>query len=138
MFFIKTHFTFATLRNKAFTQIIEHTPCCILAASAGAIGIPALSHNPVLELGFALGGAIAGEHIGHSLAKKFNWHHACGGPLASKRIFGIPKDYIVALSIGLATWGGHQALFHDHGDHHHQAVKEIHDHGPHGHDHAPH
>lgn len=136
----------ANFRNKAITQVIEHLPCCLLSAGAGLIGLSALNHNPMLELGFALGGAIAGEHIGHNLAKKFNWEHDCGGPLASKKIIGIPKDYLIAISIGLITWGGHQVFFHDH-THERTAsatasadniltAQKTHDHSHH--DHAPH
>jgi hypothetical protein len=54
---LHSHFSLASVKTKGLTLAIEHAPCCLLSFAAGFIGIAALNHNPVIELGFAIGGA---------------------------------------------------------------------------------
>jgi hypothetical protein len=105
---LRLPFSLSAVKTKGLTLAIEHAPCCILSFAAGFIGLPMLTHNPVIELGFAVGGAVAGEHIGHRLFSK----HTHGSGLGSA-----VKRYGIALAFGLASWGAHQALFHDHHPH---------------------
>jgi hypothetical protein len=122
---LKTHFNLRSVKTKGLTLLIEHGPCCILSVAAGFIGLPMLAHNPVLELGFAIGGAFTGEYIGHRLFHRKSEGHK--PPVSRWRRYG------VALAFGLASWGIHQAVFHkdahphDHHEHHH--------HHDHKHDH---
>lgn len=115
---LKTHFNLRSLKTKGLTLLIEHLPCCILSVAAGFIGLPLLNHNPVIELGFAIGGAITGEYVGH---KYFLKHKHPETTMHQFRRYGL------SLLFGLASWGLHQKLFHHHHDedHHH---KEHHDH----------
>lgn len=119
MIALRQHFNLRSLKTKGLTLLIEHGPCCILSAAAGFIGVHGLAHNPMLELGFAVGGAFAGEYIGHRLFHKGKDHG--GGRWQGAR------RYALALAFGLASWGVHQKVFHKH----------DHDHGTcHGHDHT--
>lgn len=99
-------FNINALKSKALTLVIEHAPCCILSLAAASVGLPFLNHNPAIELGFALGGAVIGEHIGHKYLIK-NHTHADGWKSHVKR-------YGFALAFGVASWGVHQTFFHDH------------------------
>ncbi len=113
---LKPSFNLRSLSARGLGLAIEHLPCCILTVVAASIGIPFLSHNPLLELGFAIGGAVTGEYIGHKYI--FNKHCAHGGHSHEGRK-DVAKRYAIALAIGLTTWGAHQALFHKHSDAHH-------------------
>lgn len=105
-------FNMASIKTKGVALIIEHAPCCILSVAAGLIGVSSLNHNPVLELGFAVGGAITGEYLGHKYFFKNCQHDSVSDKIA------VIKRYGIALSFGLLTWGAHQIIFHDHGHHH--------------------
>ena len=116
---LKNAFNLRSMGTKALTLTIEHAPCCILSFAAGFVGLPLLNHNPTIELGFALGGAVIGEHIGHKL---FSKNHSHGHGWGSKI-----KRYGLALSFGVASWGVHQTFFHDHQNHDNTHSHEIHD-----------
>lgn len=92
------------MSGKGLGLLIEHLPCCLLSLAAAAIGIPFLNHNSVLELGFAVGGALLGEYIGHRFIFKKTCHTGTSA-------HGI-RRYSLALAIGLVTWGLHQAFLH--------------------------
>ena len=112
---LKPTFNLRSLSARGLGLAIEHLPCCILTVVAASIGIPFFSHNPVLELGFAVGGAMIGEYVGHKYI--FNKH--CGhGDHHHEGRKDIAKRYAIALAIGLTTWGAHQAFFHKHSDTH--------------------
>ena len=93
------------LGARALALIIEHTPCCLLTILAASIGLPLLRHNPLIEFGFAIGGALVGEYIGH----RYILRHTHPETPAHKR-----QRYMIALAIGLTTWAIHQILFHQH------------------------
>jgi hypothetical protein len=95
----------ATFRARGLALMIEHAPCCLLTAIAATIGLPLLNHNPVIELGFAIGGAMIGEYVGH----RYILRHTCPETHAHT-----VQRYAIALAIGLITWGLHQILFHQH------------------------
>lgn len=119
---LRISFNMSAIKTKGLTLLIEHAPCCLLSLAAGFIGLSAFNHNPVLELGFALGGAVVGEHIGHKyFAKKHT--HKPGWKSQAKR-------YGLSLLFGLTSWGGHQVAFHDDHDHsaHPTEVQESHQH----------
>lgn len=102
-------------KSKGLALLIEHAPCCLLSLLSGLIGIHALNHNPLLEFGFAVGGAIVGEYIGH------RYFHgaaeaATGTHVPHFRRHDTLKRYGLALAIGLFTWGLHQQFFHGHHD----------------------
>lgn len=109
---IKPPLRLRNLSARGLGLAIEHLPCCILTVIAASIGIPFLSHNPVIELGFAIGGAFVGEYIGH----KFIFKHHCNGDAchrAESRRHMLSR-YVIALAIGLSTWAAHQVVFHHH------------------------
>lgn len=118
---LRTRFNLSAIKTKGLTLLIEHGPCCLLSAAAGFIGVSTFNHNPILELGFALGGAVAGEYLGHKYFAK-NCHHGAGWKSTAKR-------YGLSLMFGLASWGVHQAVFHDHNhdehDHHSQVIEQT-------------
>ena len=119
---IAAHFNKESLKTKGFTLLLEHSPCCLLIFGAGVLGAySAFNHNPVLEFGFAVGGAIAGEHFGHKW-----FHKEC---CIDETWRGTVKRYSMALCFGVASWGAHQVLLHDHNDteeHNHQITQHIH------------
>jgi hypothetical protein len=118
---LRSKFNLSAIKTKGLTLLIEHAPCCILSFAAGFIGISILNHNPILELGFAIGGAIIGEHIGHKYFVK-NHTHKPGWKSKAKR-------YGASIAFGLASWGVHQAAFHDHNAHGHDtALEQTHQH----------
>lgn len=123
MIALRQHFNLRSIKTKGLTLLIEHGPCCILSAAAGFIGVHGLAHNPMLELGFAVGGAFAGEYIGHRLFHKGHDHEKQGTAPWKGKV----RRYALALTFGLASWGVHQQLFHKH-DHDHDTC--------HGHDHT--
>lgn len=98
-----------SFKTRGLTLLIEHSPCCILSFAAGLVGISFLNHNPMLELGFALGGAVVGERIGHHIFHKGEHHHHGWKDTA--------RRYGLSLMFGLASWGVHQQFLHN--DHHH-------------------
>jgi hypothetical protein len=104
---LSNHFNWASFKSKSLTLLIEHSPCCLLSFASGFLGVSVLNHNPVLELGFALSGALIGDHIGH---KYFN-QDCCKDDKKSENKL---RRYALALSFGLASWGAHQMFFHDH------------------------
>ena len=113
---LKTSFNLRSLSARSLGLAIEHLPCCILTVVAASIGIPFLSHNPVLELGFAIGGAMIGEYVGH----KYIFNRHCGNHSHEGRSH-TARRYAIALAIGLTTWGAHQMIFHTdrHAEHGH-------------------
>lgn len=113
---LKPTFNIRSLSARGLGLAIEHLPCCLLTVVAASIGIPFLSHNPALELGFAVGGAMIGEYIGHKYI--FNKQCAHGGHGHESRK-DTAKRYAIALAIGLTTWGAHQAFFHKPSEHNH-------------------
>lgn len=119
---IRPSFNLRSLSARGLGLAIEHLPCCILTVVAASIGIPFLSHNPVLELGFAVGGAMIGEYVGHKYI--FNKHCGHGGHSHEERT-DTAKRYAIALAIGLTTWGAHQVFFHKHSDAHDTHVAEA-------------
>lgn len=106
----KRRFDRRHLPAKGLALLIEHLPCCILSMVAASIGLPFMRHNPVIELGFAVFGAIFGEWIGHKYFLKNHTHDH--GLRATFMRYGF------ALSLGLTTWWLHQIFFHHH-DHGH-------------------
>ncbi|MCS5596320.1 MAG: hypothetical protein VYC19_11380 [Pseudomonadota bacterium] len=121
---LRSHFSFASAKSKALTLAIEHAPCCLLSFAAGFVGIAALNHNPLIELGFAIGGAFIGDHVSHRYFNK--------NCQTSQTKWGRAKRYSLTLCFGLASWGAHQMLFHDdHVHHDHMTppahVEEVHD-----------
>lgn len=119
MIALRQHFNLHSVKTKGLTLLIEHGPCCILSFSAGLIGLPGLNHNPVLELGFALGGAVVGEFAGSRLFHKHaHAHEAMGRTL---------RRYGLSLLFGVASWGVHQKFMHQDHDHAHPA-QETHRH----------
>lgn len=114
---LRSIFNWHGMSGKAIALVLEHLPCCLLSVAAAAVGIPFLNHNTLLELGFAIGGAIAGEYIGHKyIFKKYCADHTAE-PAA--------RRYAIALAIGLTTWGAHQIFLHEPAERHASA----HDHG---------
>jgi len=111
-------FNFQSMKGKAIALTLEHAPCCLLSIGASYIGVNTLNHNPALELGFAVGGAIIGEKIGHKLF--------CHGHDSSWR--DTAKRYGISLAFGLSTWGIHQQYFHHDVDKDHAGHVERHDH----------
>ncbi len=95
----------ARLKAQTLALTIEHAPCCLLTAVAASIGLPLLRHNPLIELGFAMGGALIGEFVGHRYILR---HTHC------ETVRHVWQRYLIALAIGLITWGLHQILFHEH------------------------
>ncbi len=118
---LRKHFNVRALTIKGATLLAKEIPCVALAGAAGFIGIPGLSHNPVLELGIALGGAVAGEYVGGKIFK--SCVHEKGWKAQARR-------YGLSLVFGVATWGLHQKLLHRGHEHEH----EHHEH--HGHRHG--
>lgn len=108
---IKSSFNLRSLSARGLGLAIEHLPCCILTVIAASIGIPFLRHNPAIELGFAVGGALIGEYVGH----KYIFNKRCVHPGHSHETRRHAAGrYALALAIGLSTWGLHQAFFHKH------------------------
>lgn len=105
---LRRTFNLRSLKTKALTLLIEHGPCCIFSLVAGAVGLPFLNHNPALEMGFALGGAVVGEYIGHRL---FHKHEGGQSHMPTWKRYGL------SLMFGVASWGAHQILLHDHAAH---------------------
>ncbi len=103
-------FNWHGMSGKAIALVLEHLPCCLLSIGAAAVGIPFLNHNTYLELGFAIGGAIAGEYIGH----KYIFKKHCDGHAATPA----GRRYAIALAIGLTTWGAHQVFLHEPAERH--------------------
>lgn len=103
---LRSHFSLASIKTKGLTLAIEHSPCCLLSFAAGFIGVAALHHNPLLELGFAIGGALIGDHVAHKYIKKDCVHNHTN--------WGKVKRYSLSVCFGLASWGAHQLLLHDH------------------------
>lgn len=103
---LRMQFNLQAVKTKGLTLMIEHAPCCLLSIVGGLVGVSAFNHNPVLELGFALGGAVVGEYIGHKYFAK-NCTHKSDFRTTAKR-------YGLSLAFGLASWGAHQAFLHDH------------------------
>lgn len=95
-------------KSKLISLCIEHLPCCLLSAMAGFLSIPWFNHNPLIELGFAVGGALIGEYIGHRIFCAHDHKQTARKTLLR---------YAFALAIGIASWGVHQVLFHDHSGH---------------------
>jgi hypothetical protein len=123
---LRLRFNMQSLKTKGLTLLIEHSPCCILSFGAAMIGVPFLRHNPVIELGFAIGGAIVGEHIGHKYFHKHTGAHDAHGHSHEKEGWrGLCVRYGLALTFGLASWGVHQVYFHDHGHHHDHAETAV-------------
>jgi hypothetical protein len=118
---LRTHFNLASFKTKGLTLLIEHSPCCLLSFASGFVGMSALAHNPALELGFALGGALIGDHIGHKYLNK----DCCKD---DKKVDNKLRRYSLALCFGLASWGAHQVLIHDHDTHSVEPHEIIHDH----------
>lgn len=126
---INVKFNASALKTKGLSLLIGHGPCCGLSFVAGLMAIPGFSHNPLIELCFALGGAAAGEYVGHKYFVKEHAHKSGWKPTA--------KRYGLSLLFGLAAWGVHQAVFHNH-DHDHDHATEHHQHTTdkcHDHDH---
>lgn len=119
---LKPSFNLRSLSARSLGLAIEHLPCCILTVVAASIGIPFLSHNPLLELGFAVGGAMIGEYVGHKYI--FNKHCGHAGHDHESRK-SVAKRYAIALAIGLTTWGAHQALFHKNSHPHETHASEV-------------
>jgi hypothetical protein len=115
---VKMIFNLRALSGKGIALVLEHLPCCLLSLAAASVGIPFLNHNTYLELGFAIGGAIAGEYIGHRYI--FNKH--CHGHKSAPAW----RRYAIALAIGLATWGAHQIYLHEPAERHVHAPAEVH------------
>ncbi|MES2729627.1 MAG: hypothetical protein V4621_05970 [Pseudomonadota bacterium] len=95
----------AVIKSRSLALLIEHMPCCLLTAVAASVGLPLLRHNPPLEFAFAIGGAMIGEFIGH----RYILQHDHPETKAHRG-----QRYMIALAIGLITWGLHQLLFHKH------------------------
>lgn len=96
-------------RRRSVPLIIEHLPCCVLSFLAGFVGVAFLHHNPVLELAFAIGGALIGEKLAH---KFFLTQENCpcdDNHSSSKYKL---KGYALAITIGVISWGIHQIFFH--------------------------
>lgn len=106
---LRPSFNLRSVSARGLGLAIEHLPCCLLTVAASMIGIPFLSHNAALELGFAIGGALIGEYVGH----KYFFKKSCGDGTHTHS--HTARRYAIALAIGLATWGAHQVfLHHDH------------------------
>ena len=109
-------FNIRSIQGKAIALTLEHAPCCLLSLTAGMIGVHGFEHNPAIELGFAVGGAFAGEYLGHKI---FGCHHA-------STVRDTIKRYGISLTFGLATWGIHQELLHHpHEEHHYHVSNEA-------------
>ena len=98
----------AALKQSGLTLVIEHSPCCLLAFVAGFIGISFLYHNPVLELGFAMGGAVIGKRIG----QKYFQTQCCDDTRPLPYIGLTVKDCGFAFVFGGISWALHQILVH--------------------------
>lgn len=107
-----------TLTTRGVTLVASHIPCCGVAFGMAATGM-AVTHNPTIELALAVGGAIAGDEIGHRIFKA-----KCCVENGTKSLI---KRYGIAACIGVASWGVHQAYFHDHDDegHTHAEIAEF-------------
>lgn len=109
---IRPAFNGASIKTKALTLLIEHSPCCLLSVAAGFIGIPGMAHNPAIELALAIGGAIIGETVGHRLFHKKSAESRAEGYKKTLRRYGL------SCLFGLASWGVHQTLLHKGSDNH--------------------
>ena len=129
---IRSTFKAQNIKTKGLTLLIEHAPCCLLSFAAASLGIEVLNHNPWLELGVAVGGALIGEYIGHKFFHK-NCQH-------DNTLRDNAKRYGLSLLFGLSSWGIHQAVFHDHSTHNHdnQCMTEACDNPHHTHHNHPH
>jgi len=105
---IKNKIDAASVKQTSVTLLIEHSPCCLLAFAAGFVGISFLSHNPLIELSFALFGAVIGKRIGHKY-----FHKACCRNDQKIPFIGLNKKHLIfALAFGFASWAIHQILIH--------------------------
>lgn len=115
---LRRGFNRRNIKTKGLALLIEHAPCCLLSVAASFAGLPFLRHNPLLELGFALGGAMIGEFIGHRYFHVHDGVHTHGNGVRSTVL-----RYSFAIMIGLATWGVHQAYFHEDTPHQHEPFR---------------
>ena len=120
-----------TIKQKA-TQIgaktaavaIEHLPCCGISFATGflphaslfGMQLHALNHNPGLEFGMMVAAAVGCEYaFNHRFCRNAK---AITGASPHFKKHDTAKRYALALSIGLASWGIHQKLFHHHHEEH--------------------
>lgn len=96
-------------RRRGVALVLEHMPCCILSFVAGFVGVSVLHHNPVLELGFAIGGALVGEKLAH---KFFLTQENCPCDDNHNSDNYKIKGYSLAIAIGVSSWAIHQVLVH--------------------------
>jgi hypothetical protein len=105
---VKSKMSLPAFKQGALTLLIEHSPCCLLAFFAGFVGIAFLYHNPLIELGFALGGALIGKKIGQRY-----FHSTCCSDTDNIPFIGLTgRQVMIALLIGLLSWSAHQGLVH--------------------------
>tara|TARA_Y100001001_G_C7983057_1_gene300098 strand:+ start:1092 stop:1529 length:438 start_codon:yes stop_codon:yes gene_type:complete len=107
--------------------MLQHTFCCFLPILGAVLGaaIPGV-HNPFLELGLALGGAVLGVQVDKLLHKKKMHDCACHESDADivnvsqenhARFKGLVKAYGLPLIFALGVWAIHLVAVH--GNHGH-------------------
>lgn len=102
------------IRKNVFTTVLKEAPCLGLAVVGATIGMGILAHNPRIELGIAILGAIVGETIAHKILKpSCHDRHDCSKHAPQSWRHEMVKRYSLALIFGILTWGGHQYLLHD-------------------------
>lgn len=107
---------------KATALVAEHVPCCGASFAAGFLPhaqifgfeLHTLNHNPILEFGMMVTTAVGFEYLAHKRLCR-NIGAVTGVDTHFKKHDKL-KRYGIALSIGLASWGIHQKLFHHHHD----------------------
>lgn len=115
------HFTLSNMRRYGVPFMIQHAFCCFLPILGAVLGasIPGV-HNPFLELGLALGGAVLGVQIDKALHHK-NLHdcecHEEGEKVKQNPFMRLLKTYGLPLIFAFGVWAIHIAVFH--GDHNH-------------------
>ena len=106
-----------SVRKNIFTTFLKEMPCLTLAIVGATVGMGFLSHNPVIEFGIAIVGAIVGETIAHKIFKpSCHDRHNCATHAHKSWRDEMVKRYGLALLFGVLTWGVHQYVLHENND----------------------
>ena len=109
---LRAVFNWESIKSKGLSLFIKEVPCLGLSF-ASALGVSNFNHDPCVELAVAIGVAIGFEYIEHKYFPQIQPLISGFGPLS------IAKRYGLALAIGVAGWGLHQAAFHHDDNHDH-------------------
>lgn len=107
---VRDAFNLQSLKSVGLRLLVKEMPCLGLSLIS-AVTISSFSHDPRLEIAVALGVAVGFEHIEHKYFPHIK-------PLISGTgLVAMVKRYGLAIGIGLAAWGLHHTLLHDHDKH---------------------